>query len=162
MKCVNFLLLLLCVRKPPPNMEESVWQKHIDLYLSEKHAKRAKINKENRKKNKCTSRHGSRSLAATRHEYVRHTHYDYFTYCSLYVWCFIFLSFLIFFTLYACVNIYIQFKKSKDHQYPSLIESFHDQRCKDGAWLSDEARVQYVSTVLFLFLFYFILIYLVF
>lgn len=63
--------------------------------------------------------------------------------------------FLFFFTLYACVNIYIQFKKSKDRQYPSLIQSFHDQRCKEGAWLSDDARVQYVSTVLFLI--YFIL-----
>ena len=65
------------------------------------------------------------------------------------------LSSLICFTLYACVNI--QFEKSKDRRYPSLIESFHDQRCKKGAWLSDEARLQYVSTVLFLFiLFYFI------
>ena len=74
----------------------------------------------------------------------------------------LFIVFNFFHFICVCKYIYIQFKKSKDRQYPSLIESFHDQRCKDGAWLSDEARVQYVSTVLFLFLFYFILIYLVF
>ena len=73
------------------------------------------------------------------------------------------LSFLIFFTLYACVNIYIQFERSENRQYPSLIQSFYDQRCKKGVWLKDEARVQYVSTVLFLFiLVYFILIYIIF
>ena len=63
------------------------------------------------------------------------------------------LSFLICFTLYACVNIYIQFERSENRQYPSLIQSFYDQRCKKGVWLKDEARVQYVSTVLFLFYF---------
>ena len=70
------------------------------------------------------------------------------------------LSFLICFTLYACVNIYIQFERSENRLYPSLIQSFYDQRCKKGVWLKDEARVQYVSTVLFLFiLFYLILFY---
>jgi hypothetical protein len=73
------------------------------------------------------------------------------------------LSFIICFTLYACVNIYIQFERSENRQYPSLIQSFYDQRYKKGVWLKDEARVQYVSTVLFLFiLFYYILYYLFF
>ena len=53
-------------------MEPATWDKHIELYLDEKHAKRSKINKENRAKNKNTSRHGSRLLAESRYEYVSH------------------------------------------------------------------------------------------
>ena len=59
-------------RNPPPNVEPSVWEDHIKFYMNETNRKRAAVNKENRKKNKVYSRHGSKSLAAIRHEYVRH------------------------------------------------------------------------------------------
>ena len=59
-------------RNPPPNVEPSVWEDHIKFYMNEKNLKRAAVNKENRKKNKVYSRHGSKSLAAIRHDYVRH------------------------------------------------------------------------------------------
>ena len=59
-------------RNPPPNVEPSVWEKHIEFYMTEKNLKRAAVNKENRKKLQVYSRHGSKSLAGIRHEYVRH------------------------------------------------------------------------------------------
>ena len=52
------------------------------------------------------------------------------------------------------MHVYIQFQNSKDKQYTSLIQSFYDTHCdEDGAWLQDEARVQYVSNVFFNLLF---------
>ena len=59
-------------RNPPPNVEPSVWEEYIKFWMSEDHQRRAAANKENRKKNKVYSRHGSKSLAAIRHDYVRH------------------------------------------------------------------------------------------
>ena len=59
-------------RNPPPNVEPSVWKEHIKFYMTEKNLRRAAVNKENRKKNKVLSRHGSKSLAQIRHDYVRH------------------------------------------------------------------------------------------
>ena len=59
-------------QNPPPNLEPSVWEQHLRFYLNEKNMARAAVNKENRKKNKVYSRHGSKSLAAIRHDYVRH------------------------------------------------------------------------------------------
>ena len=59
-------------RNPPPSLEMSEWNKYVDLYMSEAAQKRSAVNKENRKKNKILSRYGSKSFAASRHEYVRH------------------------------------------------------------------------------------------
>lgn len=59
-------------RNPPPDVEPSVWEEHIRFYMKEENLARAAVNKENRKKNKVLSRHGSKSLAAIRHDYVRH------------------------------------------------------------------------------------------
>ena len=55
-------------RNPPPNVESSVWEDHIKFYMHEKNLKRAAVNKENRKKLTVYSRHGSKSLAAIRHD----------------------------------------------------------------------------------------------
>lgn len=108
-------------RNPPPNMELSMWEKYIEHYMDEKHVKRAAINKENRKKNKVHSRHGSRSLAASRHRY---------------------------------------FETSETQEYPSLIHSYYDQRCKNREWMQYEARVNYISTGLFIFIFIYYLVHL--
>ena len=59
-------------RNPPPNMEQSDWDEYLKFYMKEANLHRAAVNKENRKKNKVISRHGSKSLAAIRHDYVRH------------------------------------------------------------------------------------------
>ena len=59
-------------RNPPPNLEPSVWEEHLKFYMNEKNLKRVAVNKENTKKNKVCSRHGSKSLAAICHDYVRH------------------------------------------------------------------------------------------
>ena len=73
-------------RNPPPNVEPSVWEEHIKFYMNEKNLKRAAVNKENRKKLKVYSRHGSKSLAAIRHDYVRHILflYKYFIFIKLF------------------------------------------------------------------------------
>ena len=64
-------------RNPPPNVEPSVWEEHIKFYMKEKNLKRAAVNKKNRKKLTVYSRHGSKSLAAIRHDYVRLFNYNY-------------------------------------------------------------------------------------
>lgn len=59
-------------RNPPPNLEPAEWKKYVNQYMTEKAQTRSTVNKENRKKNKILSRHGSKSFAASRQEYVRH------------------------------------------------------------------------------------------
>ena len=57
-------------RNPPPNVDPSVWEEHIKFYMKEENLRRAAVNKENRKKLKVYIHHGSKSLAAIRHDYV--------------------------------------------------------------------------------------------
>lgn len=69
----------------PKNVTQESWNRQIDFWIDPKRAHRAAVNARNKRANKISTYHGSLSLAASRHEYVRHFIIVYYIDSSFYI-----------------------------------------------------------------------------